>query len=160
VDAAGARFTGIGVQGWVRRAEEDGTVRAIPFPRVELAGVDAASLGEEDAAAEPGLAARLTAAIAAVAFTHGERGSELHVGGRTLDVGVHLAAAVDPTGAGDVYAAALFLALARGDAPEDAARLAAAAASIVVEGRAGDALPRVREAPSRAPRVPMAWREP
>jgi sugar/nucleoside kinase (ribokinase family) len=159
VGVVGARFTGIGVQGWVRRFAEDGAVSPAPFPDVDLAGVDAAAVGAEDARAEPDLPDRLAASVPAVAFTHGELGSELRLRGRTLVAGVHLAAVVDPTGAGDVYAAALFFALARGDPPEDAVRLAAAAASIVVEGRAGDALPRVRDAPARAARVPCAWRD-
>ena len=63
---------------------------------------------------------------------------------------------MDPTGAGDVFAAAFLLALARGDDPVDAARLGAAAASIVVEGRGGDALPRLGETWARVAGVPIA----
>jgi sugar/nucleoside kinase (ribokinase family) len=63
--------------------------------------------------------------------------------------------AVDPVGAGDVFSAGFFLALARGDSPADAARLGAAAASVVVEGRAGETLSRVGEAFARSARVPV-----
>ena len=62
---------------------------------------------------------------------------------------------MDPTGAGDVFAAAMLLALARGDDPVSAARLGAAAASIVVEGRGGETLARVGEAWERVARVPV-----
>jgi sugar/nucleoside kinase (ribokinase family) len=60
---------------------------------------------------------------------------------------------LDPTGAGDVFAAAMLLALAAGQAPADAARLGAAAASIVVEGVGGEALGRIGEAWERRRRV-------
>jgi len=76
------------------------------------------------------------------------------VRGRTRRVGAHPAREVDPTGAGDAFAAAFLLALARGADPADAARLGAAAGSIAVEGEGADALPRLREeAEARAARV-------
>jgi sugar/nucleoside kinase (ribokinase family) len=43
-------------------------------------------------------------------------------------------------GAGDVYAAALFVSLAQGSAPEDAARFANAAAAVRMLGRGSDAV--------------------
>jgi sugar/nucleoside kinase (ribokinase family) len=49
----------------------------------------------------------------------------------------------------------MLLALARGEEPVAAARLGAAVASIVVEGRGGEALARLGEAPERAKRVPL-----
>ena len=75
--------------------------------------------------------------------------------GRTRRVGAYPTREVDPTGAGDVFAAAMLLALSRGADPVDAARHGAAAASVVVEGVGGEALPRVGEAPGRAARVPV-----
>src|SRR5690606_24497023 len=99
---------------------------------------------------------RLVAAVPLVVFTHGERGCELIARGRTAArVGVFPTREVDPTGAGDAFAAGFLLALARGAEPVDAARLGAAAASIVIEGRAGEALPRAGEAWERVRRVPF-----
>jgi sugar/nucleoside kinase (ribokinase family) len=117
--------------------------------------VDAAVVGEDEARGDPELVARLVADVPVVAFTHGARGCELFAGGRRRRIGVHPADEVDPTGAGDAFAAAFFLALARGADPVEAARLGAAAGSIVVEGRGGEALPRVGEAWARAGRVPL-----
>jgi sugar/nucleoside kinase (ribokinase family) len=152
---ARGRFVGIGVQGWVRAVAPDGTVEQ---PRWEidrgaLAGVHAAAVGEDDLRGQGDLLARLADAVPVVAFTHGAKGCELLVRGRTVRVGAFRTAEVDPTGAGDVFAAGLFLALAAGEAPADAARLGAAAASIVVEGRAGAALPRIAEARRRVPAI-------
>ncbi|HEX9052104.1 MAG TPA: PfkB family carbohydrate kinase [Anaeromyxobacter sp.] len=158
VAAAGARVVALGVQGLVREVRPDGAVVARiwdPSPAA-LAGVGAAVLGEDDVRGQGDLVARLAAAIPVVAFTHGERGCDLLVRGRPpARIGAHPAREVDPTGAGDVFAAALLLGLARGDDPVAAARLGAAAASIVVEGRGGDALGRVGEAWARARAVPV-----
>ncbi len=149
VAAAGARVAGLGVQGLVRDVRPDGAVaprRWDPDPAA-LAGVGAAVLGEDDVRGQGALVARLAALVPVVAFTHGARGCDLLVRGRApARIGVYPAREVDPTGAGDVFAAALLLALARGDDPVDAARLGAAAASVVVEARGGDALGRVGEA--------------
>ncbi len=152
-----ARLVGIGVQGWVRARAADGTVLQ---PRWEvdagaLAGVAAAVVGEDDLEGQGDLLDRLTSAVPVVAFTRGARGCEILLRGRAVHVGVYPTRAVDPTGAGDVFSAALFLALARGAHPVDAARLGAAAASVVVEGRAGAALGRIGEAERRAERIPV-----
>ncbi len=155
--AAPARVVGIGVQGLLRAVGPGGEVRHRPWDldAPALRHVTAAVAGEDDVRAEPDLVSRLAALVPVVAFTHGAGGCEVIAGGRTRRIGVYAAREVDPTGAGDVFAAAFLLALARGDDPVDAARLGAAAASIAVEGRGGDALTRVGEAWARAARVPV-----
>jgi len=152
-----ARFVGIGVQGWVREVQPDGRVaqpRWEPEPGA-LRGVHAACLGEDDLRGQGDLLDRLVAAVPIVVFTHGEAGCDLILRGRTVRVGAFRTREVDPTGAGDVFSAGFFLGLAEGAAPEDAARLGAGAASIVVEARAGEALGRIAEARARAERVPV-----
>jgi sugar/nucleoside kinase (ribokinase family) len=93
--------------------------------------------------------------VPVVAFTRGARGCEVTAEGRTTHVGVYPTRELDPTGAGDVFAAGLLLGLARGDDPVEAARLGAAAASIVVEARGGDALGRTGEAWERIRAIPV-----
>lgn len=155
---AGARLVGLGVQGLVRAVGAAGAVEARPLalsPEA-LAAVGAAVVGEDEARGDPALVARLAASVPIVAFTHGARGCELLLRGRpAAHVGIHPAREVDPTGAGDVFAAAFLLALSLGDDPVDAARLGAAAASVVVEGQGGAALARTGEAWARRERVPV-----
>lgn len=157
--ASRARFVGIGVQGWVRAVLRGGEVAqpAWRFSPEDLAGVEAACVGEDDLVGQGGdLVARLARAVPVVAFTRGASGCELFAGGRTAHVGTYPAREVDPTGAGDAFSAGFFLALAGGADPVEAARLGAAAASVVVEGRAGAALDRVaREASQRVSAVPV-----
>lgn len=155
VHAVDARFVGIGVQGWVRALEPSGIVYQPPWrpSRNELRGVHAAVVGEDDLRGQGDLLDRLTAAIPLVAFTHGKNGCELIRRGRTGRIAAYRTREVDPTGAGDVFSAGFFLGLAEGADPADAARLGAAAASIVVEARAGDALWRIPEAHARRARL-------
>jgi 1D-myo-inositol 3-kinase len=157
VRAVPAPFVGIGVQGWVREVAPDGTVIQPPWSpsAKDLGGVHAASLGEDDLRGQGDLLDRLVAAVPVVAFTHGERGCDLVVRGRTVRVGAFRTQEVDPTGAGDVFSAGFFLGLAEGADPVEAARLGAAAASIVVEACAGDALDRIPEARGRVAAVPV-----
>lgn len=157
VRAVKARFVGIGVQGWVRAVEPGGRVVQPPWEPSpdDLRGVHAASVGEDDLVGQGDLLDRLARSVPVVAFTHSERGCELILRGRTIRVGAYRTREVDPTGAGDVFSAGFFLGLAEGADPADAARLGAAAASIVVEARAGDALGRIPEARDRAPAVPI-----
>ena len=150
-----ARLVAIGVQGWIKQPGPHGTVvtRRWDVDARSLTGVDAACVGEEDLIEQGDLLDRLVEAVRVVAVTRGRRGCDLIVRGKTTRLGVHPASEVDPTGAGDVFAAGLFLGLARGLRPTEAARLGAAAASIVVEGCAGATLGRIGEAWERAPNV-------
>lgn len=152
-----ARRVGIGVQGWVRAARPDGTVEGSRWQPAssELRRVDVACAGEDDLRGQEDLAARLVAAVPLVALTHGRAGCELVQAGSRTRVGVVPATEVDPTGAGDAFSAGLFLGLAEGMEPASAARLGAAAASVVVEGQAGATLARAGEARARARAVPV-----
>lgn len=155
--AVRAGTVGLGVQGLVRTVAPDGTVtqpRWDPAPAA-LRGVDAAFLGDDDVRGQGDLVERLAALVPRVVFTHGAAGCEVIAGGRVRRVGVFPARELDPTGAGDVFAAGFLFALARGDDPVEAARLGAAAASIAVEGRGTGALHRAGEAHARAARVPV-----
>jgi sugar/nucleoside kinase (ribokinase family) len=150
--AVPARLVGVQAQGFVRRREPDGAVVPVrwEFTARELAGVGAVVVGQDDLAQGDDLVERLAAAVPVVALTRGDDGCDLFVGGRAIRVGVFRTFEEDPTGAGDAFAAGLFFGLARGDDPLHAAQLGAAAASIVVEGKAGTTLPRAGEAHARA----------
>jgi sugar/nucleoside kinase (ribokinase family) len=156
--AVRARVVGVGLQGFVRAVLPGGEV-AQPrweFDPADLAGVDVVCVGEDDLTGQGDLLERLAAAVPLVVFTHGERGCEILTRGGSRRIGVFRTRQVEPTGAGDVFAAGFLLGLAGGATPVDAARLAAAAASVVVEARAGEALDRVGEAYARFTDVPFS----
>jgi sugar/nucleoside kinase (ribokinase family) len=116
----------------------------------ELTGVDVACLSEEDLAGQRRLLPRLVDAIPVVALTLGERGSRIFVDGKErARIGIYPTEAVDPTGAGDVFAASFVHRLADGDDPIEAARFGAAAASVIVEGRGPEALDRLNQIQKR-----------
>jgi sugar/nucleoside kinase (ribokinase family) len=157
LDAIRAPVVGLGVQGLLRRV---GPTGAVTQPRWEpapdaLDGVGIAFLGEDDLVGQGDLVARLAARVAVVVLTHGPRGCEVWAAGRRAEVGVHPSREVDPTGAGDAFAAGFLRAVVGGADPVEAARLGAAAGSISVEGVGGDALGRMGEAFGRARLVPI-----
>ncbi|MCK9458121.1 MAG: PfkB family carbohydrate kinase [Proteobacteria bacterium] len=164
LNATRARFVALGVQGFLKTAGPGApgsrrpVVRATFDPAHELLSrVDAAFLSEEDLAlASPDLLDRLRASVGFVALTRGAKGARIYRDGGVAEIGIYPTTAVDPTGAGDAFAAACLFALAAGEDPLDAARLGAAAASIVIEGIAGSQLHRVGEALYRARKIPTA----
>ncbi|RVU41434.1 sugar kinase [Lujinxingia sediminis] len=117
-------------------------------------GVDIACLSEEDLIDQGDLLERLLSVVPIVALTLGTRGSRIFQGGRTIEVGIFPTEAVDPTGAGDVFAATFTHHLMLGAEPVEAARQASAASSIVVEGLGPSTLHRLGEAPARASKIP------
>ncbi len=133
--AAPGRLLAATPQGWLRRWDEAGAVVAAPCGDLPawLRGLGALALSEEDLAAEPGGAARLAAAGPLVALTRGEQGVRVLRGAETWDLPACPARPRDPTGAGDVFAAAWFGRLAMGDNAVAAARYAACAAACAVE---------------------------
>ncbi|RAL20075.1 sugar kinase [Lujinxingia litoralis] len=174
--ASRARLVAINVQGWIKvpgepvqeaRALEELQDRGVaPGARQvvqrpwditpeALRGVDVACLSEEDLIDQGDLLERLLAAIPIVALTLGEAGSRIYHHGRISEVGIYPTRPLDPTGAGDVFAATFTHQLIAGLSPVEAARQASAAASIVVEGLGPQALHRLDEAPARAAHVPI-----
>ncbi|WP_230674007.1 PfkB family carbohydrate kinase [Rathayibacter sp. Leaf248] len=106
---------------------------SFPGETTALLGADSAS----DAADE-----LLALGAAAVAVTCGSRGVHLATGdGERLWIdAVPAPSVVDQTGAGDAFVGTLAARIVLGDPLADAARLAAAAASLVVGGRGGTGL--------------------
>lgn len=155
----------INIQGWIKCAGPSAPSALAGARRVvqrfwqvsadDFRGVDIACLSEEDVLDQPGLLEKLVEAVPVVAFTRGQQGSRIFVRGAAYEVGVYPTPARDPTGAGDVFAASFAHRIARGDAPVQAARFAAAAASIVVEDIGARALGRLGEARGRVAAVPV-----
>jgi len=131
----GARFVGVGLQGWLRATGAGGEIvptllaEALDPPPVQLAVVSEADHPEVEA-----VAARFVARGATVAITRGARGATLLAPGGRIEIPAAAAHEIDPTGAGDVFGVVLTLRLAAGAPLREAGTAAAAAAARVVEG--------------------------
>ena len=172
-EAVGDGLLAINIQGWIKVAGpqvdpgllEQTQARGVSRPacRVvqepwtvtvdDLEGVDVACLSEEDVIDQPGLLDKLIYAVPIVAHTLGEKGSRIYVDEEPTEVGIYETEVVDPTGAGDVFAATLTHMLASGEEPVEAARYASAASSIVVEDIGARALERLDEIGERMQEV-------
>ncbi|WP_029215566.1 PfkB family carbohydrate kinase [Kallotenue papyrolyticum] len=132
-------------QGWLRAVDAAGVVRAAPERLLTLPwrGVQVIVLSEEDLAGDEALARAVARRVPLLALTRAERGVTLFAGSAAVDVPACPARVVDPTGAGDVFTAALLCRLQQGAAVDDAARWGCAAAACAIEapGVAGLATP-------------------
>ncbi len=131
------------LQGWLRTWDETGRVRPAPWEEAEewLPHLRVAFVSEEDLGGDRATAARYVALCPLLLLTLGPRGALLYRRGQPLPVAPFPAREVDPTGAGDIFAAALVVRLIEGASPEEAARFAAAAAALSVQGGGLAAVP-------------------
>lgn len=138
---------GVSAQGWLRRIGPDYRVRPLS-PRERqwealLAGARALFVSDEDLSPEeaPVALTGWSRQVEVVVYTHGERGAEVCWRGDWRSIDAFPARSVDPTGAGDVFAAAFLIRLWEGAGVWEAARFAACAASFAVEGEGTAAVP-------------------
>jgi len=131
-------------RGWSAPGEEVRPRRPAPERAALAERCDALVVSEQEVDACAELLERAARAGALVVVTAGSEPAELrHPGGRAEHVGVPpVARAIDDLGAGDVYAAALFVALAEGAGPASAAALAGAAAAHRLQGVGAQAIGR------------------
>lgn len=132
-----AEVVGAIAQGWLRDRAPDGAV----MPRVwdtaarDLAGVHVLFLSHHDLPdALSGGAAALLAHVPVVVVTRGWKGSLVLTRDSVVEVPTLPRAEVDPTGAGDVFAASFLLRYHEAGDLADAAAFAGCAASCAVEG--------------------------
>ncbi|MBN1438882.1 MAG: hypothetical protein JW929_05665 [Anaerolineales bacterium] len=126
------------LQGWMRAWDSSGLVRQAVRPEAEQAarGAHVAVFSMDDVGGDAALAGRLAALSPVAAVTDGERGCRVHLKGETRTIPAPKVEVVDPTGAGDIFAAAFFLRLKETGDPWEAGRLATRLASLSV-ARAG-----------------------
>ena len=131
-----AGAVGAVAQGWLREIDEDGDVSAREWVGAgrELLGVHVVFLSEQDLPeAEKGARAFLRH-VPMVALTRGWRGLTLLTHQGEHEIPSLPRTESDPTGAGDVFAAAFLVGYHETANPQDAAAFAACAASCAVEG--------------------------
>jgi len=142
---------GAGAQGWCRLWGHDGVVRMRPWPdpRPVLSRLQALFLSSDDVRGWEAQALPLYQEVPLGALTYAERGAVLFVNGDHHQVAPEPAVEVDPTGAGDVFAAAFMLRYnAIGD-PWEAAAYAAVAGALTVEAPGTTGVPSAAELAAR-----------
>lgn len=123
-------------QGYVRAIDPSGQVSAREWARPErdLLGVHVLFLSEHDLPDADARARELLAHVPMIALTRGWRGLTLLTREGVHDVPSLPRPEVDPTGAGDVFAAAFLVRYQETGDPVEAAAFGACAASCAVEG--------------------------
>ena len=127
---------GVGAQGWCRVWDRAGAVRMRPWPDPGpvLSRAQALFLSSDDVAGWEAPAQALYQQVPLGALTFAARGAILFVNGERHAVPPVPAIEVDPTGAGDVFAAAFLIRYNESGDAWDAAAFAAVAGALTVEG--------------------------
>jgi sugar/nucleoside kinase (ribokinase family) len=125
-----------GAQGWCRVWDAAGAVGMQPWPDPApvLARIQALFLSSDDVEGWEAVALELYQKVPLGALTLAARGAILFVNGERHAVAPAPAVEVDPTGAGDVFAAAFLIRYNLTGDPWDAAAFAAVAGALTVEG--------------------------
>ena len=141
--AFGEASLGSGIQGYLRAVAADGRVVPRPWasPGFVLDHAQAIFLSVEDVNHDVSEAVEWFQRVPVGVVTDGRRGAHLYVNGERYRVRPHRAREIDPTGAGDVFAAAFMVEYQRHGDPWDAAAAAACAAALSVEGEGWATVP-------------------
>ena len=119
-------FVGVTPQGWMREWDQTGHVTRRPWSEAAkiLPHADAVVLSEEDVAGDRSLVIDYACQTRCLVLTEGAAGCTVYAAGDTYQVSAPKVSEVDPTGAGDVFAACFFYVLQRTGDPCRAARFA------------------------------------
>jgi len=127
---------GAAAQGWLRHTRSDGLVVPRPWrsPERLLHSVQAFFLSREDIRGQEAEVVEWFQRMPVGVLTADREGALLFVNGERYEVHPRPAREVDPTGAGDVFAATFLIQYQRAGDPWQAAVAAACAGSLAVEG--------------------------
>ncbi len=127
---------GVTPQGFLRRWDDGGRVSFVNWnpPESVLKRINVLVLSEQDVPDPGGLARAWTQFIEVIVVTRAEKGATVFHEGEPRDYPVRSADQVDPTGAGDVFAAAFMIRMFETKNPCQAAQFANAVASFSIEG--------------------------
>jgi sugar/nucleoside kinase (ribokinase family) len=134
---------GAELQGWLRARDGEGTIGVAPWasPEAALARLQTIFVSRHDVQGQEGQVIEWVQRVPLAVVTAGAAGAILYVNGDRYEVRPRRTREVDPTGAGDVFAATFLVHYDRhGDAWE-AAEAATCAASLSVEGEGWSSVP-------------------
>ena len=136
---------GVTPQGFLRRWDDQGLVSFIDWdpPESVLRRINVLVLSEQDVPDPDGLVRAWREFIDVIVVTRAENGATVYHAGESCDYPARPARQVDPTGAGDVFAAAFMIRMIETQDPCQAAQFANVVASFSIEG------PGVRGIPMR-----------
>jgi sugar/nucleoside kinase (ribokinase family) len=148
-------FVGSTPQGWLRRWDKSGRVslKRWAIPETAVRRMSALVFSIEDVQGDEALVRDIARQCPIVVATRGAEGSTLFVNGSPHDIPAIPVEEVDPTGAGDVFAAAFFTRLRASGDPVRAARFATFLAGRSVTRPGLDSIP-TRQEISAAPDAP------
>lgn len=128
-------LVGVSPQGWLREWNSRGRVRPTPWISAGriLPSTDVLVFSEADMTADPGSLATVVQRVGVVVLTQSADGCLVFIDGAVQAVPPRPAAEVDPTGAGDIFAAAFLVHLLENHNPIAAAYFANVTASFSVE---------------------------
>ncbi len=142
---------GVTPQGWMRHWDEDG--RVFPKPWEDAAKVlDYARVvvfSEDDVQRDESVIQTYARQAEILVVTMGARGARVYHRGEMRHFPAFETIEVDPTGAGDVFAAAYLIELARSGDPYAAAHFANCVASFVVEKPGAEGIPTLEQVERR-----------
>lgn len=138
---------GVTPQGWMRKWDKTGRVRPSQWTPTgdELRRVRALILSEEDVGGDLKWVDEYSDMVEIVVVTSGWKGSSVYWRGRVTYIPSRDVQEVDPTGAGDIYAAAFLIRLDETDDPLEAAHFANWVASCSVERKGIAGIPTLQE---------------
>lgn len=131
---------GIGAQGWLRGLGEGGHVRSQAWTGAPFWARSQVLFVSDEDLVDDEQVDRWVADVPVVVVTREHRGARVHDEGRWREIDAFPAEEVDPTGAGDVFAAAFLVRLQETNDVANAARFASAAAAFSVEAEGIEAI--------------------
>lgn len=142
-----ASLIGVTPQGWLRAWDSEGRVYPSEWPEATfvLQRASAAVISIEDVDNDEGRIDELASSCSILAVTEGHLGSRVYWNGDVRRFRPPKVKEVDPTGAGDVYAAAFFTRLHTTRDPWEAARFATQLSAISVTRPGLDGIPTQQE---------------
>lgn len=136
VDCFPTSLIGITPQGWMRAWDDTGRVHFTPWLSAVqvLRRADVLVFSEEDVARDEAVIQDFARLAKLMVVTRGRRGADIYRNGRVSHFPAYTTREVDPTGAGDTFAAAFLIRLHETGDPAQAAQFANAVASFSIEG--------------------------
>jgi sugar/nucleoside kinase (ribokinase family) len=127
----------------MRDWDEEGNVFPGEWPEADYAlrHAEAVVISDEDTYGDVDQIVEMAASSKVLVVTHGSEGSSLYMNGEIHHIHTPKVEELDPTGAGDIYAAAFFVSLKGSKTPIEAARFASQVASLSVTRRGLEGAP-------------------